>query len=409
MNKKTTTTAILTASALALAIHTQAMAAPLLPDESAVSEASDVTQWSNAWIEIDTNAFKRNLDTLQEHLGDTPMCPTMKADGYGHGISLLMPTVIALGIPCVGVTSNEEGRVVRESGYEGRVVRLRAAPLGEMLAGMQYGFEEMLGNLDVARALAEAADSQGATVPFHLALNSGEMNRNGMEVDADKQQALEILKLKGHGLEPVGIMTHFALEDKAQIKAGVQEFSDDANWLIEQADLDRNDITLHAANSFLTMELPEAHFDMVRPGRILYGDSSYPQFDRLMTFKTRVASVNDYPANSGVVYGHTYTLDRDSKLANIPVGYSDGYRRIFANQGNVLINGQRAPIVGGITMNTFMVDVTDIPDVSANDEVVIFGKQGEEEITASELQDIMDEIMVDMYSVWSQTNPKIPR
>ncbi|WP_027967497.1 alanine racemase [Halomonas halocynthiae] len=408
MNKKTKAIALATASALALVTHTQAMAAPLLPNERAVSEASDVTQWSNAWIEIDTAAFERNLTALQEHLGDTQICPTMKADAYGHGISLLMPTVIAQGISCVGITSNEEARVVRESGFEARIVRLRAAPLGEMLAGMQYGVEEMVGNLDVARTLAEAAASQETTVPFHLALNSGEMSRNGMEVDSNKQQALEILQLKGQGLEPVGIMTHFALEDKAKIREGVKEFKEDANWLINQAGLDRSNITLHAANSFLTMELPEAHFDMVRPGRILYGDSSYPQFDRLMTFKTRVASVNDYPANAGVVYGHTYTLERDSKLANIPVGYSDGYRRIFANQGNVLINGQRAPVVGGITMNTFMVDVTDIPNVNSGDEVVIFGKQGEEEITATELQNIMNEIMVDMYSVWSQTNPKIP-
>ncbi|MNE28458.1 Alanine racemase [compost metagenome] len=95
-------------------------------------------------------------------------------------------------------------------------------------------------------------------------------------------------------------------------------------------------------------------------------------------------------------------------MANIPVGYSDGYRRVFGNRGHVLIRGQRAPIVGGVSMNTFMVDVTDIPGVSASDEVVLYGRQGEAEVTQAELEGVIKEIMVDMYTPWSQTNPKIP-
>lgn len=402
------TNRIFALSVLALAISSYASAAPTLMPELTHASGSDVTQRSNAWLEIDASAFEQNLQQVKDRLTvHTQICATMKADAYGHGISLLMPSILKMNIPCVGVASNEEGRMVRRSGFKGRLLRLRAAPLGEMVEGMRYGFEELLGNLDMARQLSAEAQKRGKTIAYHLALNSGQMDRNGLEVSADngQQQALEILGVKR--LRPVGIMTHFALDDKAQILAGIAEFEKSANWLIEKAGLQRKNITLHAANSLLTMEVPQAHFDMIRPGRILYGYSSYPEFKKLMTFKTRVASVNAYKAGSGVSYGHTFTLQRDSRLANIPVGYSDGYRRVFGNKGQVLINGQKAPIVGTVTMNTFMVDVTDLPDVKANDEVVLYGKQGQQEITQAELQGIMKEIMVDMSTPWGQTNPKV--
>lgn len=152
------------------------------------------------------------------------------------------------------------------------------------------------------------------------------------------------------------------------------------------------------------MEVPESHFDMVRPGRILYGYSSYPQFAKLLTFKSRVATVNEYMANTGVTYNHTYVLRRDSRLANIPVGYADSHRKVYTG-GDVLIRGHRAPIVGAITMNTLMADVTDFPDIRANDEVVLYGAQGGETIQGDELQKYTKESMVEMTTRWS-VNPR---
>lgn len=105
-------------------------------------------------------------------------------------------------------------------------------------------------------------------------------------------------------------------------------------------------------------------------------------------------------------YDRTVTLSRDSKLANIPVGYSDGYRRAFTNKGVVLIDGQRAPVVGKVSMNTLMVDVTDIPAVRAGDQVVLFGKQGDSEITQSELEELCGTLLVDLATVWGSSNPK---
>jgi len=381
-------------------------AAPVLeanPDQAQV-------QQSNAWMEIDHRVFESNLAALQKRLdGKTQICAVMKADAYGHGIALLMPSIIRMNIPCVGVTSNEEARVARANGFKGRLMRLRNATPGEMAGALPYEMDELVGSLAVARELDALAKRRGVTINVHLGLNAGGMARNGLEVATQrgKRDALALAKLPN--LKIVGLMTHFASDDTEQIRAGVRLFKEQTDWLIKEAKLNRKDLLLHAANTQVTLEVPEGWFDLVRPGRVIYGEvgPDYPEFATLMSFKTRVASVNAHPAGSGVSYGHTHILTRDSLLANIPVGYSDGYRRILSNKTSVLINGQRAPMVGVVSMNNFMVDVTDIPGVKAGDEVVMFGKQGEAEISQSELEDVLGVFLAENYTVWSTANPRV--
>lgn len=369
---------------------------------------ADASKWSNAWVEVDAAAFERNIVRTRETIGQaTRLCATMKADAYRHGLALLMPSVIRQGISCIGIASNEEARIARESGYKGQILRLRSASTPEMTAGMPFDIEELIGNPTAAKLLAEEAKKANKTIRIHMALNAGEMDRNGIEMRAPdgRQQALDIIKTPN--LRVVGIMTHFAIEDKEKVKSQAKSFSDDANWIIANGGLKRHDITLHAANSYATMEVPEARFDMVRPGRILYGYSSYPQFEKLLTFKTRVTTVNSYLANTGVTYGHTYILKRDSRLANIPVGYADAHRKVYTT-GDVLIRGHKVPIVGAITMNTLMADVTDYPDISTNDEVVLYGAQSNSALTGDDLQKFTKESMVEMTTRWS-VNPRILR
>jgi alanine racemase len=227
-----------------------------------------------------------------------------------------------------------------------------------------------------------------------------------MSTEQGRQDALALVKQPG--LQLVGIMTHFAVEDAADVRKGLATFKEQSQWLIDTAGLDRSKLTLHAANSFATLEVPESHLDMVRPGGLIYGDTlpSYTEYRRVMAFKTRVAAVSAYPAGNTVGYDRTYTLKRDSLLANLPMGYSDGYRRVFTNKGFVLINGQRAPVVGKVSMNTTMVDVTDIPVVKPGDEVVLFGKQGNADITQAEMEDINGALLADLYTVWGNSNPR---
>lgn len=365
---------------------------------------------SNAWVEIDRAAFEHNIRMLQQELGGkSKLCAILKADAYGHGIGLLMPTIIKTGVPCVGIASNEEARVVRASGFKGRLVRVRTSTLQEVNDALKYNMEELVGNADFARQAAGMARRHGRDLKVHLALNSAGMSRNGVDMATEqgKQDAVTIAEQRG--LKVVGVMTHFPVEDKDEVKKGLAVFTKDVDWLFANSKLDRKKVTVHCANSFATLEVPEARLDMVRPGGALFGDTvpSHTEYKRVMQFKSRVASVNSYPAGNTVGYDRTYTLKRDSKLANIPAGYSDGYRRVFTNKGFVLIDGQRVPVVGKVSMNTLMVDVTDVPSVKAGDEVVLYGKQGKAEITQAEVEDINGALLADLYTVWGNSNPKI--
>ena len=396
---------------IAAAFATPTFSAPMLDAHPTPSSALS-QQKVNAWLEIDTKAFEQNIATLQSQLqGQSKICAVMKADAYGNGIALLMPSVIKMRVPCVAIASNEEARVVRASGYKGQIMRVRTATLHEIRDGMKYNMEELIGNPELAATVSDMARKQGKTVRYHLALNSAGMSRNGLDLstEAGQQAALAITRLPN--LKITGIMTHFPVEEKTDVEKGLAAFKSETAWLIQTAKLDRSKLTLHTANSFTTLAVPEARMDMVRPGGLLYGDTipEHTEYKKIMAFKTNVASINSYPKGNTVGYDRTFTLTRDSRLANLPMGYSDGYRRVFTNKGHVLIRGHRVPVVGKVSMNTTMVDVTDYPDISAGDEVVLYGSQNGAEITQSEVEDINGALLADLYTVWGNSNPRIAK
>lgn len=385
-----------------------AQAAPVLSSDNA--QAQKVAAHNNSWVEINPTIFENNIHTLQKKLNTgTKMCAILKGDAYGHGIDLLMPSIIKMGVNCVGITSNEEARIVRESGFKGQLLRVRTADVSEIESTLDYDMEEMVGDLEQAQAVDALAKKHGKQIRVHLALNTGLMSRNGLEMKTEqgKQEALKIVQLPN--LKLTGIMSHHALTDLDAIRSSIKNFQEQTTWLIKTANLKRDEVTLHASSSFASMSIPEAQFDMVRVGSALYGilTTSHPEYKPLIEVKTRVASVKSYPKGNGVSYDNTHTLKRDSKLANLPVGFSDGLSSNMSNKAYVLINGHRAPIVGSISMNTAMVDVTDMPDVKAGDEVVIFGKQGNDEITQSDIQKWSGVHVVELSSIWGETNPKI--
>lgn len=398
---------LLATAGMALAVAIPVHAAPLLglPGKRKAGAF-------NTWIEIDPEIFESNLRLVEAALvGDPKVCAIMKADAYGVGIDLVMPSIIKARIPYVGIASTEEARMVRACGYKGRLMRVRAATLDEVRDALHYKVEELVGNLAQAQAMGDSARNRGRTLRVHLALNSAGMSRNGIEMETEqgRQDAEALAKIKG--LQIVGMMTHFPTEDRADILQGLDAFKTQTAWLFAHTALRREDVILHAANSYAVQHIPESHLDMVRPGGALYGYGGTPKppFAHVASFKSRVASVQAYPAGDTVSYDRTCVLKRDSLLANIPVGYSDGYRRAYSNKGSMLIRGQRAPVMGNVTMNTTMVDVTDIPGVQAGDEVVLFGKQGDAAITQAEVEQITGVILADQYTVWDTSNPKILR
>lgn len=364
---------------------------------------------NNAWIEISRSALEFNIKKVQNLLGDkSSLCAVLKGDAYGHDLSLVTPIMIENNIQCIGVTNNQELKMVRDLGFKGRLMRVRNATEQEMQQATQYDVEELIGNLDMAQRLNAIAQKQGKTVRIHLALNSGGMSRNGLEVAnaAGLNEAKLISQLPQ--LKIVGIMSHYPEEDALQIKKDLARFNQQSQKVLEMTGLDRKDVTLHVANTFATITVPESWLDMVRVGGIFYGDTiATDEYKRVMTFKSNIASVNHYPKGNTVGYDRTHTLKRDSVLANIPVGYADGYRRVFSNAGYALIGGQRVPVLGKTSMNTVMVDVTDLKQVKPGDEVVFFGKQGNAEVTAEQIEDISGALFTEMSILWGATNQRI--
>ena len=287
----------------------QAVAAPYLPLATDHRNGQEQTA-SNAWLEVDLGAFEHNIQTLKDRLGDKgpQICAIMKADAYGHGIDLLVPSVVKANIPCIGIASNEEARVAREKGFTGRLMRVRAATPDEVEQALPYKMEELIGSLVSAQGIADIAQRHHTNIPVHIGLNSAGMSRNGIDLrlaDA-KQDALAMLKLKG--ITPVGIMTHFPVEEKEDVKLGLAQFKLDSQWLIEAGKLDRSKLTIHAANSFATLEVPEAYFDMVRPGGLIYGDSMNPK-------RIKDISVAISEAQNEAIGRHNKALEVERKRA----------------------------------------------------------------------------------------------
>ena len=389
-------------SGVAALAATSAAAAPVLDARNYGLTPAKAAR-HNGWIEIDAAAFETNIDTVRALIGNAALCAVMKADAYGNGIALLMPSIIAKRITDVGITSNDEARVARQLGYRGRLQRIRTATQEEMEDGVKWRIEELIGNAQAAGGLATLWQKygRGRPWPVHLALNAGGMSRNGVELATAAGRAEALLLTSLPGLPVRGAMTHYPSEEAADILAQLQRFATDLAWLRSMG-MKQEGLVRHTANSFATLQHPETRLDMVRIGGLLYGDPGSVKTDRFlptMTIKSKVAAVNQYPVGQTVNYDRIWRLERDSFLANVPLGYSDGIRRSLSRSNRpefpvesrtrteVLIGGRRLPVVGRVTMNTLMVDVTDARDsVRLGDEVVLFGAQGNERITQAELE-----------------------
>jgi alanine racemase len=387
-------------AALAAMAGAKAQAAPVL---SASNNGMTLAKAErrNGWIEVDAAAFEANIDAVRGLIGPARLCAVMKADAYGNGIALLIPSVIRKRVNLVAITSNDEARVARALGYRGRLVRIRTATPEEMEDGFPFRIEEIVGNPALAERLQELWTKRVKTpLPVHIALNAGGMSRNGVELSTPYGQADARALLALKGLRIVGAMTHYPSEEADDILGQLRAFNANVEWL--RGEGLGGPLLRHTANTFATLQHPATRLDMVRVGGAIYGDPGSVKTDSFvptMAIKSRVAAVNHYPAGQTVNYDRTFRLERESFLANVPIGYSDGYRRGFShanraefpkesgNRTEVLIRGRRFPVVGRVTMNTMMVDVTGFQDsVTIDDEVVLFGAQGQDRITQAEFE-----------------------
>ena len=338
---------------------------------------------TRTWTEIDLSNLEHNYRALRAMLPQgCRFLGVVKADAYGHGAVQVARRLEALGAEYLAVACLDEALELRQAGITTPILILGYTPTERAEALLDNGITQTVYDVEMARALSDAAAAAGKTLKIHVKADTG-MSRLGWLCGGEDQSAAveaiaQVCALPG--LEAEGIYTHFANADGDEDYTMLQftRFLD----LLEA--LKQRGITFairHCAASAAALKFPCTHLDMVRPGIALYGHYPDPSCEGLdgpglrpvMTLKTRVASVKAVPAGTPVSYGCTHVLDRETKLAALTIGYADGLPRLCSDKLEVLIGGQRAPVVGRICMDMCMADVTGL-DVSPGDEVEVFGE-----------------------------------
>jgi alanine racemase len=361
-------------------------------------------------LTVDLAALRHNYLQLRRRLSaDAKLLAVVKADAYGHGLVPAARTLATAGAEYLGVASLEEGLSLREAGLELPILLLMGIVPPESRAAVAAGLEVVLYRKDVAQALEEAGGSLGKKARVHLKVDTG-MGRLGLN-PSEVLPFLEGVKNFSH-LEVLGLISHLATADEANktyTRKQLQEFL----TLLSTARGQGWELPLsHIANSAALVEVPEAHFGMVRPGISLYGSPPAPgrswgiDLKPVMSFATQVLQLKRLPPGSSISYGRTYITTDWCNLAVLPVGYCNGYPRLLSNRGEVLLKGHRAPIRGRVCMNLTMVEVSHIPEVAEGDPVTLLGADGGERLTADDLAAWAETISYDIYCTLGSANPR---
>ena len=366
--------------------------------------------YPGSWCEIHLDRISRNLELTRGLVpAGRKLCAVLKADAYGHGIAQVVPLMLAQGITCIGITSNSEAYAVREAGFEDTLIRLRAATPDEIDHGLGARIEEQVGSLAAAEKLKALADA-GYTVRAHLALNALGMSRDGLEIATEAGWATCQLILTLLAKNIVGICTHFPCNTPRNLRASADLFQEQVAMIIANSALERSDILVHAGSSLTLVSDEPVATDMYRCGAILYGILK-PElgFQSTMDLKARVVSVGDYPKGATVGYDQAYRLDTDRRLACLSIGYANGFRRDPDPCAAVMLGDCLAPVLGKVSMNTLVVDVTDVDGVQAGDEAFVFGGIADTKASLARTEQQFGTIMADLYADWGRRNARIFR
>lgn len=363
---------------------------------------------------VSLDAVAHNFREIQKNIGEgTKIIAVVKADAYGHGAVQI-------------------ARLVEEYDYiwgfaaatEEEAIELRTAGITKPILVLGIVFEEYYPELiryDIrpavceahsARKLSEEALRQGKTVHIHLALDTG-MSRIGF---ADIPESVETIKeiQALPNLEIEGIFTHFARADEYDRSPAMVQLERYLNFLKLLEDAGIKIPLSHCSNSAGIIRMPEANLSIVRAGIIIYGIYPSDEVERenlkletAMEIKSHISYLKDVTPGTAISYGGTFVAEKTMKVATIPVGYADGYPRQLSNKGWVLIHGKKAPILGRVCMDQFMVDVTDIPEAKSGDEVTLIGRDGNEVITAEEFGDLSGRFSYEFVCCISKRVPRV--
>ncbi len=377
-----------------------------------MTDHRDIEQ-ANNWIELSSSALLHNATLFRRLIGrDLAFMAVVKANAYGHGMLPVAKTIEESCADWFGVFTAAEGLALREAGITVPILVLGATSRDQIDCAVEAGLRLSIMS---TRGVKDLLDHPScARVPVHLKLETG-TNRQGL-VGAQLPQAVSLLA--GGGVTIEGAYTHFAdIEDTTDHIFAAGQI-DRFTALLEQMD-----VTVpipHTACTAATILFSDTHFQMVRVGIGLFGlwpsretQVSAAALERndldlrpVMTWKTRIAQIKDVPTGEYVGYGRTFRATRPTRIAVLPVGYADGYDRKLSGGAHTLVRGTRAPVVGRICMNLTMVDVTDVAQARAGDEVVLLGSVGDESVSAEDLARLADTIN---YEIVTRAAPGSPR
>mgnify|MGYP000088999095 FL=1 len=352
--------------------------------------------YQRVWAEVDLDAIWENMVHMKENIAEnTKILAVIKTDGYGHGgvpiAKMLEQLDFMFGY---AAATYEEAHVLREAGVKKPILILGYT--------FPYCYEELIREeirpavyrRDTVEELAAAAAKVGKKAKVHIKVDTG-MGRIGITPDEEGLEFVRFL-IEHPELEVEGIFTHFAKSDEADKTSANHQLELFQNFIDKiQTELGITIPVKHCSNSAAILEMPQANMDMVRAGITTYG--LYPSEEvskdivplrAAMSLYSHIVYCKTIHSGQSVSYGGLFTAQKDTRVATIPVGYGDGYPRSLSGKGYVLIHGKKAPILGRVCMDQFMVDISEIPEAMDGDKVTLLGMDGTERITAEELGEL---------------------
>ena len=362
--------------------------------------------YRSTWAGINLGNLAHNFRQVKRMVSPaTKILVTVKADAYGHGLVQVSKKLASCGVDYLGVASIDEGIALRQAGIRLPILVLGVVLKRDIAPLFTWRLIPTVGDEDLAVALNRKAGARGKPMSIHIKVDTG-MGRIGVLHYDALELVKKIHKLKFINIE--GIFTHFAFADmnRAFTLYQTKLFAQ----LLGSIKAEGIDIPLaHTANSMGTIGYKNAHFNMVRPGLVIYG--IYPKknlklnLKPVLSLKSRVVFVKQMPAGHGVSYGHEYVTKKNTCIATIPIGYGDGYPRNLSNKAPLLIKGRRFKVCGRVCMDQIMVDVGSL-GLKVGEEVVLIGSQGENRITAEDLAKLSNTIS---YEIVCGLGSRIPR
>jgi len=367
------------------------------------------------WVEISLSKLRRNFQRIRELAGARRVMAVIKADAYGHGAVPVARCLAACGVDWFGVATVEEALELRAAGIEQPVLLLGGLYMSDPAHLIEYRLTPSISSTMRLDTYAECARRYGRPIEFHLKVDSG-LGRLGLPLDRLTAFVEHYRELAG--LQLKGFFTHLASAEDLVASQTDEQGQLFSTALGELRRLEVEPAWVHVSNSAALLTGRKFPENLVRIGALLYGYCmplvvspgqelpQVPEFEPILTFKSRVVYMKDVPSGTPLGYGAAFHARRPSRIATVPVGYADGLSHALSNRGYAIVRGRRARIVGSISMDLSLLDVTDIPGTNIGDEIILMGQSDHCSITAIEIAQLLDTVP---YEVLCSIGKRVPR